>query len=260
MKKSFLILLSSILAVFLITGCADDTTSNNGGTTTPPTDPAIVEQIKQFADGYYEIKFFYTDGAGLAPISSDCTYASDNGYHTSQTTCYSATTKGYAKITVDNNGGINLATKIQMDLKNSLPKIYFDQAKDSQYNYTVYPTIPASAIDMSQLATGVVTINKNNTVKGTSGRDLSKNVSDAAATYSFDVTLPADTTTPITIKNTMITTTPDIGLPGIPTNPTTNVIVEMSKITALPADYTMDVNTKFPEPVIEGFATTPAAN
>lgn len=248
MKKSFLILLSSILAVFLITGCADDTTSNNGGNTTPPTDPALVEQIKKFAEGYYEVSFFYTDGANVLPLTSSCTKATEQGLNTG-VSCTDVPTKGYAQITVDNNGGINLATKIQMT--NSF---IVKTAKDSQYNYTLYPTIPATAIDMSQIATtGTVTINKNHVVKGTSGRDLSKNVSDAAATYSFDVTIPADTTTtPITIKNTMVTTTPvAIG------NPTTNVLVEMTKIDALPSGYTMDKNTQFPEPVINDFVANP---
>lgn len=249
MKKSFLILLSSILAVFLITGCADDTTSNNnGGNTTPPTDPALVEQIKQFAEGYYEVSFFYTDGASHLPLTSSCTKATEQGLNTGES-CTDVPTKGYAQITVDNNGGINLATKIQMT-NGTLALL----SKDSQYNYTVYPTIPATAVDMSQIATtGTVTINKNNVVKGTSGRDLSKNVSDAAATYSFDVTIPADTTTtPITIKNTMVTTTPiAIG------NPTTNVIVEMTKIDALPSGYTMDKNAQFPKPVINDFVTNP---
>ena len=240
MKKSFLLLLSSILAVFLITGCAEETTNGGSASTEAPTDPALVEQIKQFTEGYYEITFFYTDGAGIMPISSSCTDAGSKGLNTNL--CKDATMKGYGQITVDSNGGINLVTKIQMT-----SSIIATASKDSQYNYTVYPRIPASSIDMTDLETkGLVYINKNGGIKGTTGRDLTKNVSDAAATYSFEYSASG------TITNTMVTTTPvPIG------SPTTNVIVEMKKISALPGNYTMDKNTMFPAPTISGFVSDP---
>ena len=240
MKKSFLLLLISIMTVFLIAGCADDTTKGGSGSTEAPTDPALVEQIKQFTEGYYEITFFYTDGAGIMPISSSCTDAGSKGLNNKQ--CQDATMKGYGQITVDSNGGINLVTKIQMT-----SGVIANLSKDSQYNYTVYPRIPASSIDMTDLETkGLVYINKNGGIKGTTGRDLTKNVSDAAATYSFEYSALG------TITNTMVTTTPvSAG------SPTTNVIVEMKKIDALPGNYTMDKNTMFPAPTINGFVPDP---
>lgn len=240
MKKSFLFLLISIMTVFLIAGCAEETTNGGSASTEAPTDPALVEQIKQFTEGYYEITFFYTDGAGIMPISSSCTDAGSKGLNNNY--CQDATMKGYGQITVDSNGGINLVTKIQMT-----SPIIATASKDSQYNYTVYPRIPASSIDMTDLETkGLVYINKNGGIKGTTGRDLTKNVSDAAATYSFEYSASG------TITNTMVTTTPvSIG------SPTTNVIVEMKKISALPGNYTMDKNTMFPAPTISGFVSDP---
>lgn len=75
MKKSFLILLSSILAVFLITGCADDTTSNNtnnggnGGSvpsTNTPVDPAKPETL----NGTYEVTFFGSQVTNVRDIQN----------------------------------------------------------------------------------------------------------------------------------------------------------------------------------------------
>ena len=241
MKKSFLFLLISIMTVFLIAGCAEDTTKGGSNTETP-TDPALVEQIKQFTEGYYEITFFYTDGAGIMPISSSCTEAGNKGLINKS--CTEATMKGYGQITVDSNGGINLVTKIQMDLS-SLGALY-ETAKDSQYNYTVYPRIPASSIDMTDLGTkGLIYINKNGGINGTSGRDLSKNVSDDTATYSFEYSASG------TITNTMTTKAP------MPNLPAANVIVEMKQINALPENYTMDKNTLFPTPQINDFVANP---
>ena len=70
MKKSLLLILASLLAVFALAGCAEDSTNDTPAL--PPVDPALIEQVKLFAEGYYEISFFYTDGAGFMPFSSNC--------------------------------------------------------------------------------------------------------------------------------------------------------------------------------------------
>ena len=75
MKKSFLLFLSSIIAVFLVTGCAEESKNNNGSTTTPPSvvpiDPSNPSSLTDLL-GNYEIVFFYTDGSGQLSIASDC--------------------------------------------------------------------------------------------------------------------------------------------------------------------------------------------
>ena len=238
MKKSLLLILASLFAVFALTGCAED--SKNDTPASTPVDPELVQQIKQFAEGYYEITFFHTDGAGLLPMTNDCTEAVNQGLM--EDTCTDTPTKGYGQITVDDNGNMKLITKIQMDLS-SLAPILYSAGKNSQYNYTEYPLLPASSVDMTDITTGTITINANKAVKGTTGRDLATNTSDAAAEYSFTFNVSNNT-----ITNKMITTTPesvtDLGLGS----PTTNVTVVMKKIQTLPTGYTMDKDVRFPEP------------
>lgn len=239
MKKSLLLVLASLFAIFALAGCADE--SKNDTPAPTPTDPELVQQIKQFAEGYYEIRFFYTDGAGALPFSSDCTQAGNYGI-TAPDNCQTAETKGYGQITVDDNGNMKLTTKIQMT-----NKFMASVSRDSQYNYTEYPVLPVSSIDMTGMAQGKVTINANKAITGTTGRDLTKNTSDSAATYSFSY----DVNTGL-LTNTMTVTTPVSGF-----NPTTNVTIVMNKISALPASYNINKNEQFPEPVISGFVTDP---
>lgn len=244
MKKSLLLILASLFAIFALAGCAEE---EKNDTPAPTVDPALVEQIKQFAEGYYEITFFYTDGAGTMPFSSDCTQAGNYGI-TAPDTCQTATTKGYGQITVDDSGNMKLITKIQMS-----NQIMAKLSPDSQYNYTEYPLLPASSIDMTGMTQGVVTINSDKAIIGTTGRDLTKNTSDSAATYTFVFDMQTGTVT-----NTMTVTTPPSPIPGVTLNPITNVSIVMKKTQALLDGYTMDKNTAFPEPAIEGFVTTPA--
>ena len=239
MKKSLLLILASLFAIFALAGCAEEEKSGTPAQT--PVDPALVQQIKKFAEGYYEITFFHTDGAGLLPMTNDCTEAVKQGLM--EDTCTDTPTKGYGQIIVDDNGNMNLITKIQMDLSSLAPMLY-NAGKNSQYNYTEYPLLPASSVDMTDITKGTITINATKAVKGTTGRDLEGDTSDAAAEYSFTFNVLNDT-----ITNKMVTTTPEsvtnMGLG----EPTTNVTVVMKKLTGeLPTGYTMDKDVRFPEP------------
>lgn len=239
MKKSLLLILASLFAIFALSGCAEEEKSGTPAQT--PVDPALVQQIKKFAEGYYEITFFHTDGAGLLPMTNDCTEAVKQGLM--EDTCTDTPTKGYGQIIVDDNGNMNLITKIQMDLSSLAPMLY-NAGKNSQYNYTEYPLLPASSVDMTDITKGTITINATKAVKGTTGRDLEGDTSDAAAEYSFTFNVLNDT-----ITNKMVTTTPEsvtnMGLG----EPTTNVTVVMKKLTGeLPTGYTMDKDVRFPEP------------
>lgn len=240
MKKSFLLILASLFAIFALSGCADDSKNDTPVVTPNP----LAEQVKQFAEGYYEITFFYTDGAGYKPFSSDCVKAGDMNLSTQN--CEDADTTGYGQITVDSiTGNLALVTKVQMT---SLTMSTL--SKDSQYNYTEYPLFPITSIDMSNISQGTVTINADKSIQGTTGRDLTKNTSDAASTYSFSFN-----TATSEITNNMTVTTP-IVIPGF-TNPTTNVTIVMKKIEALPTGYNMNKNELFPTPAVEGFVANP---
>lgn len=244
MKKSLLLFLASLFAVFAFAGCAEDS-KNNSTNDTPviPVDPALVEQVKQFAEGYYEVTFFYNDGAGNKEYSSDCILAGDMGLTVPK--CEDATTTGYGQITVDNTtGNLTLVTKVQMT-----SPMMVTMSKNYQYNYTEYPVFPITSIDMSNIAQGTVTINADKSIKGITGRDLTSNTSDADATYTFTFNTQ---TGEITNNMTVITPINDL-------NPTTNVIITMKKIQALPTNYTMDKNKLFPSPApaLGGFVANP---
>lgn len=240
MKKSLLLILASLFAIFALAGCAEESKNE---TPAPTVDPALVEQIKQFTEGYYEITFFHTDGAGLIPITNSCTEAVNQGLMESSG-CTDTPTKGYGQITVDNNGNMKLITKIQMDMMSNLAEILYKYGKNSQYNYTEYSLLPASSVNLSGMSTGTITINANKAVKGTIGRDLAGDTSDTAAEYSFTYDVVTST-----ITNKMITTTPKSVTDMSLGSPTTNVTVVMRKLNGdLPSGYTMDKDVRFPEP------------
>ena len=250
MKKSFLILLSSILAVFLITGCAEDNANDDGSTTTPPTvvpiDPADTEKLMGLL-GNYEIVFFYTNGGGFLSIASDCSKVE---YYTGKADakCVQGTNnvdfKGYGVVELDNPtepSTINITTKMQMTndgLKNSSDYLWM-AAKNNQYNYNVFTPIPLDAIANGAINDGTYA------VKGVTGRHLTENVTTPESTYKFELLSDG------TVRNTMVDKSNALASAA--------VTVIMKKITVLPSGYTMDKDVQFPQPVIEGFVNSPAA-
>lgn len=258
MKKSFLFLLISIMTVFLIAGCADDTTK--GEETTPPTvvpiDPTDTTKLMDLL-GDYEIVFFYTNGAGMLPISSDCSKVE---FYTGKadTKCVqghnSVDFKGYGKVGVDNPASpttINITTKMQMTnecLKNPTvgacandalgPINYWSQAQNNQYNYNVFTPIPVTAIANGAINDGELA------VTGVNGRHLKANVNTTGSTYKFELLSDG------TVRNTMVDKS---------NLAPADVTVIMKKIESIPSDYTMDKDVQFPQPVIEGFVNSPAA-
>lgn len=246
MKKSFLLLLISIMTVFLIAGCAEDTT-DNGGSTTPPTPPTVVpinptDTAKLMGLlGDYEIVFFYTDGAGMLSIASDCSKVE---YYTGKADakCVQGTNnvefKGYGKVGVNdrnNPSTINITTKMQMtneSLKNGSDYLW-SAAQNNQYNYNVFTPIPVTAIVNGAINDGA------SAVTGVNGRHLTKNVNTAGSTYKFELLSDG------TVRNTMVDKSNALA--------EAKVTVIMKKINKLPSGYTLDKNVQFPQPVIEGF-------
>ena len=248
MKKSFLLFLSSIIAVFLVTGCAEESKNNNGSTTTPPSvvpiDPSNPSSLTDLL-GNYEIVFFYTDGSGQLSIASDCSKVE---YYTGKADakCVQGNNnvafKGYGVISLDNPTQpttINITTKMQMtnDKFKTGTDIFWSMAKNNQYNYTVFTPIPVTAIANGAVNDGV------NAVKGVTGRHLTENTNVPESTYKFELLSDGS------IRNTMVDRSI---LPA-------NVTVIMKKIDTFPSGYTLDKDIKFPEPVIEGFVNNPTA-
>lgn len=242
MKKSFLLFLSSIIAVFLITGCAEESKNNGNTSTGTEVTPELIQQLKGYA-GDYEISFFYTDGGKMLSIASDCNQVAQYT-GTADAKCVSGTNdvtmKGYGTITVADNGDVSVTTKMQMTNANLQAGTgLWVAAKNNQYNYTVFNTIPASTIDLNTM-----TLNAINPVAGVNGRNLTVNTNYPNNTYTF--TLMADGS----IKNNIVDTSS--GLVNA------NVTVIMKKIASIPSGYTLEKDVKFPEPVIEGFVDAPA--
>lgn len=246
MKKSFLLFLSSIIAVFLVTGCAEESKNNNGSTTTPPSvvpiDPSNPSSLTDLL-GNYEIVFFYTDGSGQLSIASDCSKVE---YYTGKADakCVQGTNnvdfRGYGVISLDNPTQpttINITTKMQMtnDKFKTGTDIFWSMAKNNQYNYTVFTPIPVTAIANGAVNDGV------NAVTGVNGRHLTENTNVPESTYKFELLSDGS------IRNTMVDRSI---LPA-------NVTVIMKKIDTFPSGYTLDKDIKFPEPVIEGFVDNP---
>lgn len=260
MKKSFLLFLSSIIAVFLVTGCAEENKNNGGSTTTPPSvvpiDPSNPSSLTDLL-GNYEIVFFYTDGAGMLPISSDCSKVE---FYTGKADAKcvqghnSVDFKGYGRVGVDNPASpttINITTKMQMTnecLKNPTvgacandalgPINYWSQAQNNQYNYNVFTPIPVTAIVNGAINDG------ESAVTGVNGRHLKANVNTTGSTYKFELLSDG------TVRNTMVDKS---------NLAPADVTVIMKKIESIPSDYTMDKDVQFPQPVIEGFVDSPAA-
>ena len=249
MKKSLLLILASLFAIFALAGCAEDSKNDTPAPTATPIDLSSIEKYATLV-GTYEITFFYTDGAGMLALSNDCanvpTYiaGAQPCAETSQVTMQG---KGTITMDVATQTG-KLVTKMQMTndcikragTENACPSVIwidpFAFVKDQQYNYTVFTDIPLSAIS----ANG---INLDNTVKGTTGRTLTQISNVPDSTYSFTI---ADDK--LTIINNMVDESSI--MPA-------NVTIRMKKISDIPE--TLDANVAFDTPVIEGFVTEPTA-
>lgn len=189
MKKSLLLILASLFAVFALTGCAEDSKNNNGGTTPPPTPtpsplPADISTLK----GTYNIDFFYTDGGGAAVVTTDCTKVTEYVGSSAKQCANAATdTVEYTgKLTFDvlEDDSVKIISKIQMAggaFENN-PLGIAAKNLGANYNYTEYAVIPKEAISATKIndpATG-------NNVKGVQGRN-------AVSPTPYDVNSDAQT-------------------------------------------------------------------
>ena len=260
MKKSFLLLLISIMTVFLIAGCAEETTTAGDSVATTEggenlnitvTDPTAINLTDPTTlQGAYELTFFYTNGAGMLPLSTDCTKVQEYT-GTADAKCVQGTNnvefKGYGTITVDETN-INVITKMQMtNARLQAGTGFFANAKDNQYSYTVFTAIPTSNISDNIINDGL------SAVKGTSGRTLTKNIpvstdnggsmNPGGTTYTFEV----DASDSFTLINQLVDKS-NIA--------PANVTVRMKKISDTPiADMKKD--KPLPTPVITGFVSNP---
>lgn len=250
MIQKFLYFFAVFLHIFLLYGCADEDkmmqvlnssliSDNNS------ENEEFIEQIDLSnpfsALGYYKVIFYYNDGAGVMPLSSDCNKMEEYaGYK--DVNCIQGINNvemhGYAKVNLDDAMAyIHIDYKLQMTnefLKNSIDNSsYFGALKGMQYNYIDFNPIPVTAISNTGLN------NNEYSVKGYTITYLFDNITDNDAEYIFEL-LPDKT-----FKNTITSN----GIFG-----KTKTIIILKKIKELPQGYNMDINTSFPEPVIDDFS------
>lgn len=249
MTQKFLYFFAVFLQVFLLYGCADEDkmmqalnsniiSGNNGN-------EEFIEQIDLnnpfSALGYYKIIFYYNDGAGVIPLSSDCNKVEEYaGYE--DVNCIQGINNvemnGYAKVNLDDAMAyIHIDYKLQMTneyLNNSTDNLSnFGALKRMQYNYIDFNPMPVTAISNTGFN------NNEYSVNGFTIIDLFDNITDKDAEYIFEL-LPDKT-----FKNTITYN----GIFG-----KTKTIIILNKIKELPQGYNMDINTLFPEPVIDNFS------
>lgn len=169
MKKSLLLILASLFAVFALAGCAEDSKNNNGGTTPTPTPSPLPADISTL-EGTYNIDFFYTDGGGAAVVTTDCTKVTEYVGSSATQCTETGSVEHQGRLTFDvlEDGSVEIISKIQMAgrvFETGLGAA----AKNlgANYNYTEYTAIPANAISETKIndpATG-------HSVKGVQGRN-----------------------------------------------------------------------------------------
>lgn len=228
MKKSLLLILASLFAIFALAGCAEEEKND-----TPAVIQPTLSNVSSL-NGTYDIEFFYVN-AVIAALTTDCSKVGE--YAPGETKCAdndndSVKHYGQATITVNPNGSVKVFSKIQINGG------VFDQinmfAADKRYNFTEYTTIPASAITSTAVNDKTVT----SAVTGTYGRSANKVVDETeSVNNTFTFTVEPDGTVVNVLTDVTV-------MPA-------NTIVRMKKVSN--DVIALDPNTAYETPVIDNF-------
>lgn len=225
MKKSLLLILASLFAIFALAGCAEE-----------ENDAPTLSNVSSL-NGTYDIEFFYVN-AVIAALTTDCSKVEE--YASGETQCRDNATDsvqhyGQATITVNPDGSVKVFSKIQInggvfDQTEGVGSLINQVAADKRYNFTEYKTIPASAIT----ATAV----NDSTVTGTYGRSADKLVEETkSVNNTFTFTVEPDGTVVNVLTDVTV-------MPA-------NTIVRMKKVSN--DVIALDPNTAYETPVIDNF-------
>lgn len=227
MKKSLLLILASLFAIFALAGCAEE--ENDAPALIQPT----LSNVSSL-NGTYDIEFFYVN-AGIAALTTDCSKVEE--YASGETQCRDNATDsvqhyGQATITVNPDGSVKVFSKIQInggvfDQTEGVGFLINKFAADKRYNFTEYKTIPASAITAASAVTG------------TYGRSADKLVEETkSVNNTFTFTVEPDGTV-VNVLTDVTTVMP------------ANTIVRMKKVSN--DVIALDPNTAYETPVIDNF-------
>lgn len=234
MKKSLLLILASLFAIFALAGCAEE--ENDAPALIQPTLPNVSS-----LNGTYDIEFFYVN-AVIAALTTDCSKVEE--YASGETQCRDNATDsvqhyGQATITVNPDGSVKVFSKIQInggvfDQTEGVGSLINQVAADKRYNFTEYKTIPASAIT----ATAVNDSTVASAVTGTYGRSADKLVEETkSVNNTFTFTVEPDGTVVNVLTDVTV-------MPA-------NTIVRMKKVSN--DVIALDPNTAYETPVIDNF-------
>lgn len=226
MKKSLLLILASLFAIFALAGCAEEEND-----LIQPTLPNVSS-----LNGTYDIEFFYVN-AVIAALTTDCSKVEE--YASGETQCRDNATDsvqhyGQATITVNPDGSVKVFSKIQInggvfDQTEGVGFLINKFAADKRYNFTEYKTIPASAVNDSTVASAVT---------GTYGRSADKLVEETkSVNNTFTFTVEPDGTVVNVLTDVTV-------MPA-------NTIVRMKKVSN--DVIALDPNTAYETPVIDNF-------
>lgn len=228
MKKSLLLILASLFAIFALAGCAEEEND-----LIQPTLPNVSS-----LNGTYDIEFFYVN-AGIAALTTDCSKVEE--YASGETQCRDNATDsvqhyGQATITVNPDGSVKVFSKIQINggVFDQTEGLINKVAADKRYNFTEYKTIPASAIN----ETAVNDSTAASAVTGTYGRSADKLVEETkSVNNTFTFTVEPD--------GTVVNVLTDVTVMSAKT------IVRMKKVSN--DVIALDPNTAYETPVIDNF-------
>lgn len=234
MKKSLLLILASLFAIFALAGCAEE--ENDAPALIQPTLPNVSS-----LNGTYDIEFFYVN-AVIAALTTDCSKVEE--YASGETQCRDNATDsvqhyGQATITVNPDGSVKVFSKIQInggvfDQTEGVGSLINQVAADKRYNFTEYKTIPASAIT----ETAVNDSTAASAVTGTYGRSADKLVEETkSVNNTFTFTVEPDGTVVNVLTDVTV-------MPA-------NTIVRMKKVSN--DVIALDPNTAYETPVIDNF-------
>lgn len=239
MKKSLLLILASLFAIFALAGCAEE--ENDAPAL---IQPALIQPTLpnvSSLNGTYDIEFFYVNAA-IAALTTDCSKVEE--YASGETQCRDNATDsvqhyGQATITVNPDGSVKVFSKIQInggvfDQTEGVDSLINRVAADKRYNFTEYKTIPASAIN----ATAVNDSTVASAVTGTYGRSADKLVEETkSVNNTFTFTVEPD--------GTVVNVLTDVTVMPAKT------IVRMKKVSN--DVIALDPNTAYETPVIDNF-------
>lgn len=239
MKKSLLLILASLFAIFALAGCAEE--ENDAPAL---IQPALIQPTLSNVsslNGTYDIEFFYVNAA-IAALTTDCSKVEE--YASGETQCRDNATDsvqhyGQATITVNPDGSVKVFSKIQInggvfDQTEGVGSLINKVAADKRYNFTEYKTIPASAIT----ATAVNDSTVASAVTGTYGRSADKLVEETkSVNNTFTFTVEPD--------GTVVNVLTDVTVRPAKT------IVRMKKVSN--DVIALDPNTAYETPVIDNF-------